>query len=65
LPGDKGEQSLLVTESNGFTAGVGRYAIHIEVRSRPEELAPVTLPDKSEGEVQAGYGISPLDGTKG
>ena len=60
LPGYKGKQCLLVTESRRFDAGIGGDAIQIEACRGSEQIASGTLGDESEGEVQTGYGMSPL-----
>jgi hypothetical protein len=43
LPGYKGKQCLLVTESRRFDTGIGGNALQIGDRRRSEQIAPGTL----------------------
>ncbi len=61
MPGNKSEQRLFIAERDGFYAGVGGNAFQIETCCGLEQIAAGTLGNVSEGEVQAGDGISPLE----
>ena len=64
MPGYKSEQCLLITESSRFHVGIGCNAIEIHRCCGAEQVAPVTLGDEGECEVQTGYGMSPLRSRK-
>jgi hypothetical protein len=52
LPGYKGKQRLLVTESRRFDAGIGGNALQIGGRRRSEQVTSGTLGNEGEGEIQ-------------
>jgi hypothetical protein len=52
LPGYKGKQCLLVTESRRFDAGVRCYALQIEACRRSQQIASGTLGNVRKGQVQ-------------
>jgi hypothetical protein len=52
LPGYKGKQRFLVTESHRFDADVRGNALQIEGRRRSEQIAPGTLGNVRKGQVQ-------------
>ena len=52
MPGHKGKQGFLVTESRRLNGGVGGNAIQVEGGRRSEQIASGTLRDIGESEVQ-------------
>jgi hypothetical protein len=52
LPGHKGKECLLVTESRRFDAGVRGYALQIEACRRSQQIASGTLGNVRKGKVQ-------------
>ena len=54
--GLQNEQRLFITESSRFHVGIGCNAIEVHFCGRSEQVAPGTLGDERECEIETRYG---------